>query len=810
MEKRIEKVGVIGAGVMGATIAAHLANVGIQTVLLDIVPPELSERDRKMGLTEESEAFRNKLALAGLVTAQRSKPASFYIPENAKSITMCNLEDHLGQLGEVDWIIEVVVERLDIKKLVFEKIESVMKPGTIITSNTSGIPAEAMCEGRSEDFRKHFAITHFFNPPRYMKLLEIVQGPDTLPEVVELLAEVCEKVLGKGIVYGKDTPNFVANRIGIFNMLSVIRTMMDLGLTFESVDKLTGPVVGNPKSASFRTADLVGLDTMLHVANNVYEGAPDDERREMFTAPDFIHQMVEMNLLGEKSGQGFYKKAKDEKGNRIILSLDHKTMEYTPQEKVKFPSLGAAKTLSGVGPKIKALYYADDAAGQFTFRTMSEGLIYAANRIPEIADDIVNVDNAMKWGFARKLGPFEAWDVIGLKQSVEKMKAAGYEIPGWIQEMIQQGRESFYKKEAGNLYFYDIESKDYREVPVKPGIILLPSLKEREKMVAGNNGASLVDIGDGVVCLEFHTKMNALGDDIINMVYKTVDIVSKDFDGLVIANHGTNFSAGANLPLVLFTALEEEWDDLEWMIKTFQDAFMKLKYLDKPVVAAPAGMALGGGCEVCMAADRVRFAAETYMGLVEVGVGLIPAGGGTKELVVRNTENLFEVQKGGVYPKQIELMPFVARTFETIALAKVATSGPEAVKLGYLKSTDRLTVNRDYLMDDAKKTVLAMNMEGYRPPRPLDEIRVAGKDTLAMLKLAIWTLHEQGFATDHDVTVSNKVAHVICGGEVLADTKVNEQYLLDLEREAFVSLCGDPRTHARIQHMLETGKPLRN
>jgi len=568
--------------------------------------------------------------------------------------------------------------------------------------------------------------------------------------------------------------------------------------------------VGNPKSASFRTADLVGLDTMLHVANNVYEGAPDDERREMFTAPDFVHQMVEKDLLGEKSGQGFYKKTKDEKGNRIILSLDHKTMEYTPQEKVKFASLGAAKGLSGVGPKIKALYYADDAAGQFTFRTMSEGLIYAANRIPEIADDIVNVDNAMKWGFARKLGPFEAWDAIGIKQSVEKMKAAGYEIPGWIQEMIQQGRESFYKREAGNLYFYDIESKDYREVPVKPGIILLPSLKERQKIVAGNNGASLVDIGDGVVCLEFHTKMNALGDDIINMVYKTVDIVSKDFDGLVIANHGTNFSAGANLPLVLFTALEEEWDDLEWMIKTFQDSFMKLKYLDKPVVAAPAGMALGGGCEICMAADRVRFAAETYMGLVEVGVGLIPSGGGTKELVVRNTRNLFEVQKGGVYPKQIELMPFVARTFETIALAKVATSGPEAVKLGYLRPTDRMTVNRDYQIDDAKKTVLAMNMEGYRPPRPLDEIRVAGKDTLAMLKLAIWTLHEQGFATDHDVTVSNKVAHVVCGGEVLADTKVSEQYLLDLEREAFVSLCGDPKTHARIQHMLETGKPLRN
>jgi 3-hydroxyacyl-CoA dehydrogenase len=810
MEKRIEKVGVIGAGVMGATIAAHLANVGMQTLLLDIVPPELSEVDRKKGLTEESEAFRNKLARAGLDTALKSKPASFYIPEYAKFISTGNLADHLEQLGGMDWIIEVVVERLDIKRIVFEKIESVLSPGTIITSNTSGISAEAMCEGRSEDFRRHFAITHFFNPPRYMKLLEIVRGPDTLPEVLEILSEICEKVLGKGIVYGKDTPNFVANRIGIYSMLCVIRNMMDLGLSFEAVDKLTGPVVGNPKSASFRTADLVGLDTIVHVANNVYEGAPEDEKRQMFKAPELIQQMIEKKLLGEKSGQGFYKKAKDEKGNRIILSLDPQTMEYTPQEKVKFASLAAAKNLSGVGPKIKALYYADDTAGEFTFRTMSEGLIYAANRIPEIADDIVNVDNAMKWGFARKLGPFEAWDAIGLKESVEKMKTGGYEIPGWIQEMLREGRENFYKREAGSLHFYDRESRDYKPVDVKPGIILLPSLKEREKLVAGNSGASLVDIGDGVACLEFHTKMNALGDDIINMVYKTVDIVSKDFEGLVIANHGTNFSAGANLPLVLFTALEEEWDDLEWMIKTFQDAFIKLKYLDKPVVAAPAGMALGGGCEVCLASDRVRFAAETYMGLVEVGVGLIPAGGGTKELLVRNTEHLFEVARGGVYPKQIELMPFVARTFETIALAKVATSGPEAVKLGYLRPTDRMTVNRDYLINDAKKTVLAMNMEGYIPPRPLDEIRVAGKDTLAMLKLAVWTLHEQGFATDHDVTVSNKVAHVVCGGEVLADTRVSEQYLLDLEREAFVSLCGDPKTHARIQHMLETGKPLRN
>jgi len=472
--------------------------------------------------------------------------------------------------------------------------------------------------------------------------------------------------------------------------------------------------------------------------------------------------------------------------------------------------LEAAKTISGVSQRIKSLYWAEDTAGQFTFRQVNETVIYAANRIPEIADDIVNVDNAMKWGFAWKLGPFEVWDAIGLKKSVARMKEAGYQIPAWVQEMLDDGKESFYKREAGKLAFYDLVSKEYKEVPVKPGIILLPSLKDQEKKVEGNKGASLIDIGDGVACLEFHTKMNAMRDDIISMVMKSTDIVSKDFEGLVIANHADNFSVGANLPLILFTAQEEEWDDLDWMIKTFQDSFMRLKYLDKPVVAAPAGMALGGGCEICLASDRVRFAAETYMGLVEVGVGLIPAGGGCKEVLIRNTERLFEVQRGGLYPKQIEFMPFVARAFETIAMAKVSTSGPEAVKLGYLRPTDKMTVNRDYLIEDAKKTVLAMNMEGYTPPRPLEEIRVAGENTFAMIKLGLWTMHESGYITEHDVTVSTKVGYVLCGGNVLEYTKVSEQYLLDLEREAFLSLCGHPMTQARIQHMLQTGKPLRN
>jgi len=810
MDKRIKRAGVLGAGVMGATIAAQLANVGIETILLDIVPPTLTEEERKQGLTAEDKAFRDKLSRGGLQAALKSSPASFYVPENAKLITTGNMEDDLHRVKEVEWIIEVVVERIDIKKRVFEKIEPFLAPGTIVTSNTSGISARAMCEGRTENFRRHFAITHFFNPPRYMKLLEIVPGPETLPEVVETLAEMCEKVLGKGIVYAKDTPNFVANRIGVYSMLYLIRAMMDLGLSIEAVDELTGPIVGHPKSASFRTSDLVGLDTLVHVATNVYEGAPGDEKREMFQPPELVRQMIERKLLGEKTKAGFYRKEEGPDGKKTILSLDYKTLQYKPQEAVKLPSLEAAKAVPGTAQRIKALFYAGDTAGAFTFRTLTETLIYAANRIPEIADDIVNVDNAMKWGFAWKMGPFETWDALGVAKSAARMKEAGYAIPAWVQEMLDSGKGAFYKREKGALSFYDLASKDYRAIPARPGVILLPSLKEREKKVAGNQGATLIDLGEGVACLEFHTKMNAIGDDIVNMINQSCEIVSRDFEGMVIANHGENFSAGANLFLVLFTAQEEDWDELEWMVKAFQDSFMRLKYLDRPVVAAPAGMALGGGCEVCLAADRVRFAAETYMGLVEVGVGVIPAGGGSKELVIRNTEHLFEVQPGGVYPKQIELMPYIARAFETIALAKIATSGPEAVKLGYLRPTDRMTVNRDFLIEDAKKTVLAMVAEGYTPRRPLDEIRVAGEDSFAMIKLAAWTLHQQGYATEHDLTVAEKIAYVVCGGRVHADTKVSEQYLLDLEREAFVSLCGHPKTQARMQHMLATGKPLRN
>ena len=810
MKGKIRKAGVIGAGTMGSAIAAHLANGGIETVLLDIVPKDLTESEKKKGVGRDSREFRNRFALEGLDRALKSKPASFYIPENIKLITVGNLEDDLDKLKAVDMIIEAVVEKLEIKRAVFEKLEKVLTPGTIVTSNTSGISAEALCEGRSDDFRKHFAITHFFNPPRYMKLLEIVPGPETSSNIMDRVVMNCQAILGKGIVYAKDTPNFIANRIGVNNMINNIKAMAELGLSVETVDRLTGTIIGNSKSATFRTADLVGLDVLYYSANIIYEGAPDDEKRDLLKETDLLKKMIDKNLLGEKSNQGFYKKSTDSEGNRVILSLDYNTLEYKNQEEIKYKSFESARNASDLSGRLRALYYGEDLAGEFIFRTISESLIYTANRIPEISNDIVNIDNAVKWGFGRRLGPFELWDSIGLAESVDKMKQAGYNIPEWILEMLNKGKDVFYRKEKGALYYYDPVSDEYKAVPVDPDIILLPALKDMEKKVDGNNGASLIDIGDGVACLEFHSKMNAMGDDIINMIIKSVDIVRNDFDGLIIANHGNNFSAGANLPLILFTAQEEEWDELDWMVKTFQDSFMKLKYLEKPVVAAPFGMALGGGCEICLASDRVRFAAETYMGLVEVGVGLIPAGGGSKELLIRNTEHLFEIQKGGVYPKQIELLPFVARAFETIALAKVSTSGPEAVTLGYLRKSDKMTVNRDFLINDAKKTVLSMNLEGYTPPRPLDEIRVAGKDTLAMLKLAIWTLHEQGYATDHDKTVAEKVAYVLCGGDLIGDTRVSEQYLLDLERENFLSLCGNPKTHARIQHMLMTGKPLRN
>ena len=809
MKTKIKTATVIGAGVMGATIAAHLANVGIKTYLLDIVLPEVSAAEQAKGLTRDSKAFRNKLASTGLDKALKSRPAAFYVPDDAKLITIGNIEDNLGWLKDSDWVVEVIIENLDLKKSLFAKIVPHLGDDTILTSNTSGIPIKAMSEALPDEVAARFLGTHFFNPPRYMKLLEIIPGPKTKPEVVGFMADFCERTLGKGVVFAKDTPNFIANRVGTFGMMDTMRTMVEMGLTPEEVDKMTGPAIGHPKSATFRTADLVGLDTLFHVAQNVYDGAPDDEQRDMFQTPDFIKPMLEKKLLGDKTGSGFFKKTKTAKG-RAILSLDFQTMEYKEQKKASFESLKASKGIESLPERFAFLYYGEDQASQFIFRTTSATMVYAANRIPEIADDIVNIDNAMRWGFAWEMGPFEIWDAVGVAKANEKMEAAGFTIPAWVKDMLASGKTSFYKTEAGVRYYYDLAAKDYKKVPAKVEIILLPSLKDRNKVVKENQSASLYDLGDGVACLEFHTKMNSIDEGFMGMIKESLDIVSTDFDGLVLANHATNFSVGANIFMVLVYAKEKQWDNLTAMVKGLQEVMMAMKYFDKPVVAAPAGMALGGGCEICLHTSRVRAAAETYMGLVEVGVGLLPAGGGCKELLLRNMDGVFEVGKGGIYPKQIELKPYVARAFESIAMAKVSTSAREAQKMGILKPTDKITINRDFLIDDAKKTVQAMNLEGYQPPRPRDDIRVMGRDGVAVFKQALYVMNKSGFISDYDREVSTKVAQVLCGGEVFSDTIVTEEYILELEREAFVSLCGNEKTQARIEHMLTTGKPLRN
>ncbi len=811
MSHPIKKVGVIGAGVMGATIAAHAANVGLETVLLDIVPPEMPKALADKGVSPDSPVYRNFFAQNGLKGALKAKPAAFYIPEDAELITVGNLEDDLELLADCDWVVEVVVELLDVKKDLLSRLEKVVKPEALVTTNTSGISVAAMSQHLSQDFQERFFGTHFFNPPRYMKLFEIIPGPRTKPEHIQTMADFAEIVLGKGVVYCKDTPNFIANRIGVFVGAYTGKLMEEMGLTIEEVDALTGPVIGRTKMGTYRLADLVGLDTMNHVANNVYEGCPDDERRQVFKPAAWAEEMVKRGWLGNKTGQGFYKKVKGPDGKKEIQVIDYQSLEYRPKQKVKFASLQEAKQAKGTEARLKTLYYAKDKAGEFTFKCLSEILIYAANRIPEIADDIVNIDNALKWGFNWKLGPFETWDALGLERSAQAMQEAGFTLPSWVAQMLEAGFKSFYKRENGQIFYYDIPSQDYKALEMSPNIILLPLLKEQGKVVAQNSGATLVDLGDGVACLEFHTKMNALGFDIISMMDKACDIVEEQFEGLVVANHGSNFCVGANLMMMLFAAQEGDYDELEFAVRKMQGAAMRMKYLSRPVVVAPHQMALGGGCEVVLAADRVVAAAETYIGLVEVGVGLIPAGGGCKELLLRNThERLFKIERGGIYPKQIFLLPFVARAFETIAMAKVATSAKEAVKMGILRPSDIICLNADYRIQKAKDAVLAMNLTGYTPPRPARNIRVMGRDAMGVFKYALYNMHKAGWITDHDITVATKVAQVLTGGEVLPDTEVDEQYLLDLEVEAFLSLCGMPQTQARMAHMLKTGKPLRN
>jgi 3-hydroxyacyl-CoA dehydrogenase len=805
MSYKIKKAAVLGAGVMGATIAAHLTNAGIECLLLDIIPFELTDEDKKKGLTEESPEWRNRFAANGLNAALKSKPASFYSKQNAPMITIGNFEDNLDWLADVDWVIEVVIENLKIKQDLFARVEKIIGPNCIVTTNTSGIPIKDISASFGKSLKERFLGTHFFNPPRYMKLLEIIPGEETKQDIVEYMTRFCEDVLGKGVVICKDVPNFIANRIGVFDISNAIHLMVDKGLTIPELDAIIGKSVGRPGSSIFGTLDLVGLDTGFHVMNNLYDAVPDDEMRSYFEPSDFFKQMIEKKWLGNKTKQGFYKRTKDEKGKRVKLVLDYNTMEYAPFKKPKFVSVSdAAKKEGGFEVKLAALFNGEDVAADVVREYLCRNFIYAANRIPEISDTIVGIDNAMKWGFNHRLGPFETWDAVGVKESVDVMKKLKLKIPKKINEMLKAKCESFYIKKDDGKYYYDFETKGYVKLDENPKIILLPSFKERKKVVKSNVGASIVDIGDGVACLEFHTKMNAVDADVVTMINESCDIVEKDFLGLVVANHGTNFSVGANIFQVLLAIQKGDWDLLDKLVHDFQYANMRMKYCEKPVVTAPAGMALGGGCEMAIHGAKCQPCGETYMGLVEVGVGVIPAGGGTKELMVRVTEGIPD----GAVKNGLNMQTYYQKVFENIGMAKVATSAMEAMELGYIRKTDGISLNRDQQIWDAKEVVLGLS-RFYKKPKPA-MIPVMGDNFKGMAESILYNMRHGNFVSDYDVHVVMKLAGIISGGDCLEGTYVTEDLILDLEREAFLSLAGESKTQDRIMHMLTTGKPLRN
>ena len=807
MKRRIEKAAVLGAGTMGARIAAHFANAGIPCYLLDIAPSELNADEKRKGLTLESPAVRNRIVLAGLEGAKKSKPAAFFTPETARLVTPGNFEDNLGWCAEVDWIIEVVAENLEIKRNLLTKVEAVRKPGTIVTSNTSGLPIHLIAEGRSEDFRRHWAGTHFFNPPRYMKLVELIAGPETKPEVLQLLDETCDLGLGKGVVRAKDTPNFIANRIGTFSMLNALHQMQALDMTIEEVDTCTGPAIGQPKSATFRTGDLVGLDILVHVVRNIYETATNDEKRETYRIPAFVDEMMKRGWLGDKTNGGFYKKDRAS-GGKEILTLDWQKMEYRARQKAKFGSIEAGKGIEDTRERVRALVApalegkGGDKAARFIWSVLSETCLYAARLMPEIANNVVDVDRAIRWGFAWELGPFEMWDAVGVERMAKALQAEGKKLPPLVEKVLASPGKSFYETEKGNTRYFDYSSGTMKPVEEPSGIIILKSLKERTPVVQKNSGASLIDLGDGVLCCEFHSKMNAIGGDLVAMLHAGVKKLDTEFEAMVIANQASNFSVGANLMMVLMGAQEGEWDELNMAVRQFQRVNMAIKYAPRPVVAAPFGMSLGGGCEIPLHSARIHAAAETYMGLVEVGVGLIPGGGGTKEMAIRANEH---ASSGDA----TDLIHALRPIFQNIATARVSTSAEEARDMGFLRAADQLSMNRDRLVADAKQTALAMVRAGYHAPAPA-EIRVLGEEFLAVAKLGIHMLVRGEYASEYDAVVARKLAFILAGGNITAPQTVSEQYILDLEREAFVSLCGERKTQERMAHTLKTGKPLRN
>jgi 3-hydroxyacyl-CoA dehydrogenase len=808
MSFKIKKAAVLGAGVMGANIAAHLTNAGIECYLLDIIPFELTEDDKKKGLTEKSPAWRNRFAANGLAGATKSKPASFYAKSNASMIRIGNFEDDLKLLADCDWVCEVVVENLKIKQELFAKLEKIVKPNCIVSTNTSGLPIKDISAKFGAALKKHFLGTHFFNPPRYMKLMEIIPGAETDKEIVAYMTKFSEEVLGKGAVICNDVPNFIGNRIGVYDLSNAVRVMMEKDMKIEDVDAIVGLALGRPGTAIFGTMDLVGLDIGLHVSKNLYDAVPNDECRDIFQSAEFLDKMIANKWLGNKTKGGYYKKVKDEKGKNVKMAIDWKTLEYHPAQKPKFESISAAKKKAddGVAAMMKIAFNGEDKAGEYVREYLCNNFIYSANRIPEICDTIVEIDNAMKWGYNQQLGPFESWDAVGVKEAVEVMKKLGKKVPAKIEEMLKKKCTSFYKVDSkGVKSYYDFKKKGYVKMDENPKIILLPGLKERKKIVKENVAASLVDIGDGVVCLEFHTKMNSISADMIQMISESCDIVNKDFTGMVVANHDQRmFSAGADIFGVLCAISEKQWDDLEKMVAGLQNALMKMKYLPKPVVTAPAGMALGGGCEIAMHGDYCLANGETYMGLVEVGVGVLPAGGGCKELLVRLTEGI----PSGCVEAGMNLQYNIGKAFENIATAKVATSAQEAQELGFIRKTCAINMSRDMQIYEAKQIVLGMS-KFYKPPKPA-LIPVMGENFRGLVEGIIMNMYYGKYISDYDLFVSRKIAYVLSGGDCPEGTYVTEQEILDLEREAFISLCGQQKTQDRISAMLSTGKPLRN
>lgn len=808
MNRNIRKVAVLGSGVMGSRIACHFANIGVEVILLDMIPNSLLPEEEKKGLDIQNPAVRNRIVNQHLTSVVKSNPSPIYSKKVLNLIKTGNFEDDLKDITTADWVIEVVIERLDIKKQLFEKVEKYRKPGTLITSNTSGIPIHLMAEGRSDDFKANFCGTHFFNPPRYLRLLEVIPTPNTLPEVTSFLMHYGDKFLGKTTVLCKDTPAFIGNRIGVYAMLALTHLVEKLDLSVEEVDKFTGPALGRPKSATFRTADVVGIDTLVNVAKGLYENAKNDEAKEVFNLPTYVQKMVDANWLGEKTQQGFYKKVKGEGGKSEILALDLKTLEYRQQNKVSSATLEMTKPIENIRERMKVFESGKDKAAEL-FRAANYPLFeYASKRIPEISDELYRIDDAMRAGFGWELGPFEIWDALGVKETVQHIEVAAKLLPGqegkvapWVYEMLEAGNESFYKIEAGIKHYYDIPSKSYKVIPGAEEYIVLDNIRDKNTLWK-NSGVSIIDLGDGILNVEIHTKMNTIGGDVIQGINKAIVLAEKDYKGLVIANDGANFSAGANIGMIFMLAVEQEYEELNMAVKMFQDTSMRIRYSSIPVVIAPFNLTLGGGCEFSMHADFVQLHAETYMGLVEFGVGVIPGGGGSKEFALRASDE---------YDDRNIDQNVLKERFLTIGQAKVSTSAQEALELGYLQQGKfGITMNRSRLIADAKEKALELAAGGYTQPVRRKDIKVLGNQGLGIVYAGANSMMAGNYISEHDKLISEKLGWVMCGGDLSSPTEVSEQYLLDLERKEFLSLVGQKKTLERIQFMLTKGKPLRN